>query len=351
MSKKIICLLKITISLSFICLFSFFKNDSVNAEGIGFEIRPILPSTQIDKTLGYYYIQTKPGINQSFDVSILNTGDKDITLDIFTENAISTNNGDIVYSDDLEKIHESLEYPISEIVKPKDKEIIVKKGEEIPISFEITPPETSYNGLKMGRLIVKEKVDKEGKGIKQEYQYGIGIILSESGESFNNGDALELSTVKPNIYSGKKVIEAELINPDSKTIENLKVRSYVTKKGDSKKIKERNVDNFSFAPNSKANYMIPWGLSNFVTGEYTFHFIADNGFENFKFEQDFVIRANDAKNLNNEAAFSVGTPKIMKTIIIILNGILILLSFLILIRNKKWLNKLKSKKRKKNRKK
>lgn len=350
MNKKIVHFLQLILYLSIII---FSKGIIVNAEndGIGFEVSPILSSTQIDRELGYYYIQTEPNVKQSFDMSVLNTSDKGITLEVFIENAISTDNGSISYSDNLEKIDKSLKNPLSEIIVPKEKSIIVKAREEKTVSFEITPPKSSYSGIKMGRVIIKERIEKNKKGIKQQYQYGVGIITSESGDSFNDGQTLDLTSVKASIYSGSKVMEANIVNPDPKTIENLKVRSYVTKKGDSKKIKERNIDNFSFAPNSKLSYMIPWGLSNFKTGEYTFHFTASNEFDSFDLKKDFKIRGDDANKLNNEVAFSVGTSKMIIITIIIVNSILVCLIFFILIRNKKWIQKLKTKKQKRGKKK
>lgn len=331
-----------------IILFSFSAINVKAEEGLGFEVRPLLPSSQIDKSIGYYYIQTEPGKNQTFDMSILNTRDKDITVEIIMENAISTTTGNISYSKDLKQIHESLKNPITEIVKPKETTLTVKANQEIPLSFELTPPQQSYDGLKMGRIIVKEKADKKQKGIVQEYQYGIGIITSESGEPFNDGNKLELNEVKATIINGSKVISAEIVNPEPKTIENLKVRSYVTKKGDSKKIKERSIDNFSFAPNSKVGYQIPWGLTNFQTGEYTFHFEAKNDFETFNLTKDFKIRGEDANKLNKEAAFKVGTPTFIKILLSIMNIGLLLIFVLILMRNKKWEKQLKNRRKKKN---
>ena len=323
-------------------------NATAEEQGLGFEVRPLLPSSQIDKSVGYYYIQTEPGKPQTFDMSILNTRNEDITVDIIMENAISTTNGNISYSGDLKRTHESLKDPITQIVKPKETTVTVKAGQETALSFDLTPPDKSYDGLKMGRIIIKEQDNKEEKGIVQKYQYGVGIITSESGEPFNDGNKLEINDVKALIVNGSKVISAEIVNPEPKTIENLKVRSYVTKKGDSKKIKERSVDNFAFAPNSKVGYQIPWGLTNFETGEYTFHFEAQNEFDTFKLEKNFKIRADDASKLNKEAAFKVGTPNFIKILLSVTNALLILIFVLILVRNKKWEKELKNKRKKKN---
>ncbi|MEG0285815.1 MAG: DUF916 and DUF3324 domain-containing protein [Vagococcus sp.] len=336
------------VCLVIILLFSFVT--SVDAaddkkHGIGFEIRPILPQTQIDNSLGYYYFETKPGVKQEIELSVLNVQDKDITVEIFVENAISTKTGSIDYTTNLEKVHDSLKNPMSEILAPTEKVVTVKPEEEKIVFLEINPPAETYEGAKMGRVIVKEKTEESSVGVSQEYQYGIGVITSESGDLFNDGDILKLEDAKAFVSNGSKVIQGELVNPLPKTIEDLEVRAFVTKKGDSKKLKEKNIDNFSFAPNSKVLYEIPWGLTNFETGEYTFNFKASNDFESFDLTKDFKIRGEDAKKLNNQAAFSVQTPNFMKMLIIIMNVILILLCIILYMRNKKWITEIKARKR------
>ena len=331
-------------------LLVFFLSTRTHAaeDGIGFEVRPLLPSTQFDTSLGYYYIQTEPNQKQTFDMSILSTSDKEKTLEVIIENAVSSNSGSIAYTNNLKAIDSSLKNPITEIVKPQEKELILKPRQETTLSFDLSPPNNPYDGLKMGRVIIKEKTDPNAKGIKQEFQYGVGIITSESGEAFNDGNILNLNEVKATIVNGGKVITGEIINPEPKTIENLKVRSYVTKKGSSKKIKQKNIDNFAFAPNSKLAYEIPWGLTNFESGDYTFHFEAKNDYDSFNLVKDFQIRANEAKDLNGKAAFKVGTPTYIKILLSGINGLLLLIFIMITLRNNKWKKEIKEKKKKRN---
>ena len=345
-TKGILKILIIAISCYFL-LFTF--NSSAEELGIAFEVAPKHPTTQIDRTRGYYYIETKPGEKQSVDLEIFSTTDRELTLEMSVENAYSATTGNIDYSNDLELLHESLVNPITEIVTfPSEIVTLKPKGSKV-VSFDLNPPADHYDGVKMGRIIIKEKSDDNSKGITQEYRYALGVITSESGLAYNDGNTLELEKVQANINLGNKVVEGYIVNPQPKTIENLEVRSYVTKKGSTKKVKERNIDNFSFAPNSRLVYTIPWGLSEFQSGEYTFHFEATNDFEKFNLVQNFVIRGEDARKLNKDAAFSVTTPNIMKIIIITLNTILIILFVVIIARDKKWIKEIKTKRRSRNR--
>lgn len=319
--------------------------------GIGFEIQPIFPSTQIDTGKGYFYTQTSPGQEQVLQIKVFNRTDKDLTVQPIIENAVATETGNISYSGDLEQVDKSLKNPITEILIPEQETLTIPAKKDDILSFKLKAPAESYDGIKMGRIIVKKAKDKDEKvkaGISTEYQYYLGVITSENGDIFNDGQTLKLNNVKATINSGRKVVSAEIVNPEPKTIENLEVRSYVTKKGSDKKIKENNIDNFSLPPNAKLNFLVPWGLSNFEAGDYVFHFKAKNNYDSFEFEKEFNIRGSDAKKLNKDAAFQVNTSSTIKMIIIGLNAILFIISFIVIRRNSTWVKLLKSKKKGKN---
>ena len=333
--------LAVTLSLS-----TVVRADDDGA-GVGFEIKPLFSSTQIDRNRGHFYIQTSPGEEQELNISVRNISKEEKTFEVLIQNGVSQSDGNIGYTEDLEKIHETLINPITEIVVAENNEFTLASGEEEIVRLKVTPPKDSYDGIKVGKVVVREKSEKEEQGISQKFEYGLGILTAESGIAYNDGSELLLvdSSAKANINLGSRVIEASIVNPQPKTIEKLEVTSYVTKKGDDKKIKEKNIKDFAFAPNSVALYDIPWGLQNFESGEYTFHFKGKNDFEEFDLKQDFVIRADDAKRLNKEVAFSVRTSKTMKIVIISLNALLVVLCGVVIVRNKKWITEIKSKKK------
>jgi len=330
-----------------IILLAIVGGSHVNAkeQGIGFEVRPILPPTQIDRELGYYYVQTSPGKTQNIDLNITNTSDKEIELDIIVENGITQSNGNLGYSNDLEKIDKSLKQPITELLKPENDTLTVGAGKNIDVSFKLTPPNESYEGVKVGQIIIKPHDDKEKKGVSEVYQYALGFVISENGEPFNDGNQLVDGNVKAAVINGQKVISFNLVNPEPKMIENLAVEAYVTENGE--KIKEVKINNFSFAPNSKVDFLLPWGLANFKPGEYIYHYSAKNSYDSFNYEKKFTIRGNDAKNLNNETAFSVVTPTYLKIVIVIINVLIIVLFIVIIIRNNKWIKQIKKQSHKK----
>lgn len=338
------CVLKLLL-FGVIFLLSSPVTSRAEEEGVGFTVSPIPSATQIDNDKGYFYFQTEPGKKQTLSVSVFSDRDEDMEIEVWVENAISASTGVLSYSNDAKLFHESLQSPITEIINLKEDSFVLKAREEKVVDLEVTPPSSNYEGIKMGRVVFKEKADDNAKGIVQEFQYAVGIIASESGLIYNDGKMLELEKVQANVSGGNRYIEAFMNAPEPKTMEDMKVRSYVTKKGDTKKLKEKNIDNFAFAPNSKLIFTIPWGLADFESGEYTFYFDGENQFETFKLQQDFTITGDQAKKLNQEAAFAVATPKLMKWIIIGINSVLIILFIVIIQRDRKWKLEIKEKKR------
>jgi len=327
--------------LSIIIIFVFFLIGNINVsaeeEGIGFTVETIKPSTQIDPNKGYFYVQTEPSKEQTLKVRIQSTTDETLQLETFVENAISTNVGNIDYSDSLDLIGTTLIEPLTTLLVPKEKSIVLEPHSSIIIEYILNPSSTNYEGIKMGRIIVREKIQGKKNGIQEVFQYGLTVHLSESGLIFNDGETVKM-TQKPraNVNKGLRVIEAEISNPESKTIENLQIQSYITRKGERRKIKERNIDDVSFAPDSKVLYQIPLGLSEFEPGEYTFYYNARNSKMNTIFEEDFSIGSEESKKLNNETAFSVNTTNRMKIIIITINTIAFILILFIIFRNNRW---------------
>lgn len=328
-------------------------NAYAEEQGIGFQVKPVFNSNQVEDNLGYYYISANPDETVELELLVTSTSDKDIKVTAAIENATTTNHGNLDYTSDLKQLDKSLKDPLSKIVAVEPAELTVKAKETEKIKMKLKTPSTKFEGIKMGRVVVKEKKDKKDNSgpITNEYQYGVGIMLTEEVKAFNDGKTLTLNKAEPKITNGSRVVAAEISAPTPKTIEKLKVRSYVTKRGDSKKIKERNVDDFTFAPNSKVDFEIPWGTSNFKPGSYTFHFQAKNSQEKFSMKKDFEISTNRSNQLNDESAFSVITSSKDKALIIAINSLLVILMAYILWRDKKWMEKLKAIKKHKSKKK
>lgn len=351
-TKKIFCFIGL---VGLIILSPVDTKAKESESGIGFSVSPILPKNQIDKDLGYYYLETIPAEEQIFEVKLSSQKDEKQTIQMFVQDAYTGTTGSLTYGVDGEnkfEQDETLTNPTSKIIKPISETIELGAREQKIVSFKISPPDKSYEGVKVGRLVFKavdENNSKDSTAVVEDYQYGVSIILSENGDDFNDGDIQEiaLEDVKATVKRGKRLVTANLQNPQSKRVLNLDLLATVTKKGDKKIIKETKIPDFQFAPNTNVDLEINWGLSELEAGEYTVNISAKNDYDKLHLTKEFRITSDVAKQLNRDSAFKIETPIWIKIIAIVSGLLSLTLAIIIFARNNKWLKMVNRKKRNK----
>lgn len=339
--------------------FSALTSLNVKAEeaGIGFSVVPILPMSQIDKELGYYYLETKAGEEQVFEVKLSSQKDEKQKVKMFVEDAYTGTTGNLTYGVDGQnsfKQDKTLTNSTSQIIKPVSETIELGSREQKTVSFKLKAPKESYEGVKIGRLVFKSvnENDEEGNtAVVEDYQYAVSVILSENGDDYNDGNIqdISLNEVKATVKRGKRLVTANLQNPQPKRILNLDLSANVTKKGSDKVIKQTKIPEFQFAPNSNVDLEVDWGLSELEAGEYTINISGVNEYDKIHLTKDFRITTEAAKKLNKESAFKIETPTWVK-ISAITSGVLTSVAAVaVLKRNKKWMKMSRRKRKSKQR--
>jgi hypothetical protein len=326
-------------------------------EGLGFSVTPILPSTQIDKELGFFYIETAPNKEQTIEVR-LNGGDEKKVIQMAVEDAYTAPNGILDYGIDGVggfKQDETLKLPVSQLVKPVSEEITLEPNESKVVSFKVDAYKESYSGVKIGQMIfkaVEEEESKTNSPVKEEYQYAINIITSENGDDYNDGDLqqIKLNEVKPTIKYGKRLVTANLQNPQPKRIINLETMATITKKGSDKVVKQTKIPEFQFAPNTNVDFEVDWGLSEIEAGEYVLSLTAENDYDSIHLTKDFRITDTEAKKINKDSAFKIKTPTWVKIVTVVTGLLVVVSTIVILVRNKKWVKMSQRKNRKRHKK-
>ena len=316
-------------------------NDRVQAaseeDNLGYTISPVLPSSQIDPEKDYFYLKTKAGEEQTLEVRVKSTTKKKVTVKIYSTNAMTGDGGTIEYANDLADNDATLKSPITSMLKVETPELSVENYEEKRVEIKLTPPKESYTGIKMGALVFALDNGKEEEtGVSTEFSYRIGMIASETGEQFNDGQSLNLNSVKAAIKRGKKMILANLQNPESKVLENVTINATMQKKGTTEIIKKKTVENYSLAPNSHFDFEMDWGINAMPSGTYVLKLEANNDNQEWHLNQEFTITNQQAKKMNEESAFKITTPNWIKISGIIQIVLVCLISFFILLRKTKW---------------
>lgn len=333
-------------SLFFIILSIFlFANpqigEAVKEGEVGFSVSKQPTITQIDDNRSYFYLKTKPNEEQELVVRIFNTTDDDIKLNVYSSDAMTRENGNIGY-ETSDKKDKTLKAPISEIITPQKKNIELKGNEEKDVSFILKTPKESYDGVKMGALVFERTLNNKGT-IKTSGQLRLGVILSETADAFNDGRELELLDVKASLLRGRKVVSANLQNPEAKVSEAINLEGKVIDKKSGKTVKMSKVTNYSMAPNSNFNFNFDWGISNIPAGDYQLKMVGNNEYNKWNFTKDFKVTNEQSKKMAEDSPFRLVTPNWIKYVSLFLIVACLVVSTRLIFRQKNWTKQIKKK--------
>ncbi|MBO0439138.1 DUF916 and DUF3324 domain-containing protein [Candidatus Enterococcus ikei] len=338
------------LSITYLILIGFFTfftapSEAVAAKddaGLGYTVSIVQPKTQIDPEKSYFYVKTTPGEAQTLEVRVRSTKKEPVHLNIYGSNAITGDGGTIEYAKDVSKIDKTLKEPLTSLITVETPEITVENFEEKIIHVKLTPPKESYQGVKMGALIFSlDKGSEKKSGVTTEFSYRIGVIASSSGDEFNNAQTLKLISTKAAMKRGKKMVIANLQNPEPRILENLTIEATMVEKGSEKKIKKITVQNYKLAPNSNFDFELDWGIAQLPSGDYTLKLTASNDLQEWNLSKDFTISNQQAKQINEASVFKIITPTWIKIIAAIFIGYFIAITSIMIFRRMRWEKKWK----------
>lgn len=290
--------------------------DEKSAEGFGgFSIEGVQNSHQIDKNSSYFYLKEDPKSTDKITIKLNNSSNQDKVLDIKVVDANTNSNGIIDYTGSL-KNNKILKVPLTSMVKPQAKEVTVPKNSSVETNLTVSMPAQKFSGVVLGGVVVSEKKDneklKEGT-VGNEYSYTIGIVLTNENkvELFKN-ISVELEKVGPVLSAGKKVVQADILNPNPYIFSKAEVTGTVYEEGSSTKLKENTMKNVSIAPYSAFPFQLDWQKEDLKSGNYVFKCSVKTAENTWNFEKKFEIKNDEAKEINTESVFKVNLPNWFK---------------------------------------
>jgi hypothetical protein len=286
------------------------------AETGGFTIEGVPSDHQIDDSISYFYLHEDPSEKDSLGLKLINASDKEITLNVSVSDANTNSNGIIDYSGDLEN-HAALKTPLSKILKPESSEVKVPANSEVTIQLNLQMPAKKEDGVILGGINVSEKqekqTDKQEKGtisVGNTYAYTLGVALTNENEvDLYRNESLELDDVKAELFDGHKIVKATMLNPHPYIFSEATVTGKIMKKGSDKAIVEKEMTDVSIAPQSVLPVNFDWGKKNLEPGRYVYQGKVTSGEREWDFEKEFVIEAQEAKEINEESVFQVRIPQ------------------------------------------
>lgn len=279
----------------FICVMALSIPSAVQAEeaddnmNTKFTVKPNIPENQAKNTQSYYDLIVKPGQKQEVELSLINKTDEELTIDLNLANAVTNDNGLIVYNDFEKKPDSSLKVPLTTLIKLPEEHVKVPAKKTVTAKMTVEIPANGFQGLVLG---------------------GVYASLAEDTPMYL-AETLQLVKLVPTIALGNKSVQAVIQNPTSAIFPEVRLEGKVTKKGETKEYAKRILPSVRFAPNSTMNFHLDFGKEDVRPGTYIFEgkaVLKEDEQQVWPFKQEFTISSQEAKKLNKEAVVKLVLP-------------------------------------------
>lgn len=335
-TKRIIVVLLTVI----ICL--FMSGKSVYAENTGstpvvFNIEGIENKHQANKDVSYFYLKEDPEENDTLGIKINNEGDNPLKVSLNVTDANTNANGILDYTG-TKKNSKYLKMPLTNYLKARDKEVTVDPHSTKEVYFDLKMPKDKFEGFIVGAINVMDESstqDTKGMAIKNKYGYTLGVVLTNNGTELNQNISVELDKVKAVLDNGRKVVQADILNPNPYIFKAKTVSAKVTKLGDNKVLNSVEKKNVSIAPYQIFPLQLDWGKRNLKPGKYELVAKVKTDKRTWKFRKVFEIKENTAKKINEKSVFKVSIPTYLNYAVIIIILLNVITTIYIFIRKGK----------------
>lgn len=285
---------------------------------VGVRVKPIIPTNQVDSTIPYFYLREKVNSSDTVQLKLINDSNEAKEFSVNLNNASTNRNGLIVYeTDKYDK--EYLKNPITNLAKVDETDVTIPANGSKLVNIKINTPSEEFKGISVGGIVVKEKTKKnKTEGMENIYSYTVGLVLTEEKNPhlYEHTD-LKLTSVKPVLDNGYKLIEADILNPYPEIFDKMKIKgSILNEKGEV--ILSNELEKVGIAPQTIFPFSFDLGKDELNPGKYTFEGIAYADEKNWIFKQDFTILPEEADQINNNALNKYVLPNFIYWIIIIL---------------------------------
>lgn len=279
---------------------------------LGFTVAPIFNDNQLDENLGYFYIQSSPGVNQEVKVKVNGYSETPVKVKVSIANAITGEKGTMDYDSSIKK-DDTLVDSLNEIATVDSPEFEIKKGESKIVTVSIHPPASSFAGIKLATIVFDqektEKTQEKQTAITNTYGYRIGLMVTEEGKKeYRDSMKINLLDAKAELTRRQKTVVLTIQNPEPKMVGDFTMKTQIVRKSDNKVLKQQTEKNGSMAPNSRFEYAVDWGLESIPAGTYIAKVTIENSFSKWNLEKEFTITEEKAKQMNTDTVVKLTLP-------------------------------------------
>ena len=249
----------------------------------------------------------EPGVDQTLEVTVYNSSDEEITVNVNNTIATTNSNGLIVYDglEEGQKPHESMENPFSDISEIDNNKITVPAGGQEIVKVKVNAPEESFDGVILGGLYFTlepdENEDEGSVAIQNRYSYALAVQIREADNETEVKPDISLLSVEPGIVNYRTGLQTEFVNTTPMIIGGLTFEGSVFEENGEEAIYTHTVEDFVIAPNSQFNFPVMYENHRLEAGTYTFKATVSNEDNDWDFEQQFEVTDEMADEANEAA--------------------------------------------------
>lgn len=287
-----------------VAMLGLFLSIPASANQLTFGVQTHLPASQVDKSVNYFDLKLKPGATETATVTVTNGTKKEVKIKPKVTTATTNLNGVVEYSK-TGKTDKSLQYKISDYVKPTQKEVVLKANESKEITLEFKMPNKQFKGVMAGGLqlqdqnaLANKNKAKSGTSVQNQYAYMIGVVMQQSTQKVT--PQLKMGSVKVTQENYRNTINTTLRNVSPTYVNKLSVNAKVKKQGSNKVVYSQKSTNMQMAPNSVFQFPLRLNGQKLKAGDYTMNIVAKSKGHTWHFTKNFTISADKAKTLNDK---------------------------------------------------
>lgn len=301
--RKIMVALLTVVTL-FLCGGPVFASEATEPDGFTIEGVPNKHQLSSAKKDGYY---EKPDAKDAVQIKLINYAKKKRDLKVTITDANTNKNGVIDYSGDI-KNSKYLKNQLTSLVSWTSKTYTLNPNEVRTISIPFKMSNHEYNGVIAGGINVYEANDNQGNqqqlSMNNEYGYTIGLVLTNHDQKdAEKNVSIQLDAIKPKLGYGRKVVEADITNPNPYIFNTDSVSGSITSLKDNKVIVKNKIAHVRIAPQQVFPFQFDFKKQNMEPGEHLMKIDVKTQEKIWHFERKFEIKGDTAKDLKMIKSF------------------------------------------------
>ena len=205
---------------------------------------------------------------------------------------------------------------MTSLLKPQEEEVKVPANGEAIATLDLKMPEKEQEGIILGGIVVSDLTNKDTSNkqlsVENTYSYTLGVVLTNQEAdpvmSVNEGVDLTLENVEAKLVAGKKVVQADIVNPNPYILEKSTVEGEILQAEGEKVVQTHKTENVRMAPYSVYPFQFDWKKEELKPGDYIFKGRVISEKNTWEFTQKFTISEEQTKIINKESTFKVQIP-------------------------------------------